>query len=129
MSDLTLDELVRIIPLAWSDEVRGSTRLDTEHQSAGLVLATAMLIQKHCGGDIISCAVGGDSWRSAPHYINELEHGVKIDVCGKKWRRQSPYRKFKKLTPAALAAADPNLEHANRAEILEYKVKDILNEW
>lgn len=120
---LTLDELVRAIPLCWNEETRGNEKFTGDHPAAGQCTVSALLIQRHCGGDIIRCQVGGDSYRRVVHYFNELDGGVKIDVAGGQFDRRSPYRLFQ-------ANPDPKVYIFNdtwdRVELLEWRVHDLL---
>src|SRR5437868_3133593 len=79
-SKLTLDQLIRAIPHVWSPETRGNDRYTGDHPAAGQCVVSSLLIQRHCGGEIIRCHVGGDY--GVVHYFNELEGGVKVDVTG-----------------------------------------------
>lgn len=116
---LTLDELVRALPLAWNDETRESPRYQGQHPAAGQAMASVSLIQRHCGGKILACEVGGEYSRTK-HYINELDGGVRIDVTAGQFMYRSPVRKFQKVEPAK----DPETLH--KVDILEYRVRDFM---
>lgn len=123
--ELTLDQLVKTIPLAWNDETRGSTRYQGQHPAAGQALASALLIQKHCGGDIYSCEVGDKTYSRISHYINVLEGGVRVDVAAAQFGYRKPYRKFAKMDPRF--RFEPDQQHV--LELLEYRVLEILRGW
>lgn len=119
---MTLDQLIRAIPLAWNDETLGNEKRANNHPAAGQCVVSSLLIQRHCGGDIVRCAVGGE-YRRTVHYFNELEHGVKIDVTGAQFDRRSPYRLFKVNPDKKLYIFDDTWY---RVDILESRVIDVL---
>lgn len=124
MIKLTLDELVRAIPRAWNEDTRGNEKFTGTHPAAGQCTVSALLIQRHCGGDIIRCQVGGDSYRRVVHYFNELDGGVKIDVAGGQFDLRSPYRMFQRNPKQSLYIFNDTFD---RVEHLEYRVLDVLN--
>lgn len=113
----TLDELVYAIPLAWNPETSGKP--EGTHPADGQDLVSALLVYRYCGGVILHCEVGGE-YRRDPHYLNELDGGVRVDLTAGRFRKQSPMRKFKKKD-----SKDPQ-DVLDRVDILESRVEDVL---
>lgn len=107
---LTLNELVTYVPLVWDER--------TLHKGSQAYV-TAHLIQRHCGGFILSAKVGGEYTRTQ-HYLNELEGGIRLDMAAGQFLYRSPHRLFKQITPST----DPDI--LDKVEYLEYRVRDIM---
>lgn len=123
MVSLALGDLVRAIPEVWCPETRGNESYTGDHPAAGQCVVSSLLIQRHCGGDIIRCQVGGESWRRVVHYFNELPGGVKIDVTGAQFDRRSPYRMFQVNPPVKRYIFNDTWE---RVDLMEWLVKQWL---
>lgn len=115
---LTLDDLLYAIPLAWNEETSGIKHA-VAHPAVSQDIATVILIQRHCGGEIIHCEVGGDNGRTN-HWFNEID-GVWIDLTAKQFLNRSPRRKFKAVTNKKFGQP-----YIDRADILERRVEDVL---
>lgn len=121
--NLKLDQLVHAIPLAWNEDTLGNEKRANKHPAAGQCTVSSLLIQRHCGGDIVRCAVGGE-YRRTIHYFNELPGGVKIDVTGGQFDRRSPYRLFQVNPPEKIYIFDDTW---HRVDLLESRVIDVLD--
>lgn len=108
---LTLTELVEYTPLIWDER--------TLHKDSQAYV-TAHLIHKHCGGHILSAKVGGEYTRK-PHFLNELEGGVRVDLTAGQFLYRSPHRLFQRIIPSK----DPDI--LDKVEYLEYRVRDIMS--
>lgn len=129
---MNLDQLIFAIPLAWSDETRGNDRdkkNGTDHPASGQCIVSSLLVQRHCGGDIVRCSVGGESYNQAIHYFNEIG-GVMIDTTRAQFSPQKPYRKFKKNPDKKLyifpGAAPDILSTWDRVDLLQDRCFEIL---
>lgn len=120
---LTLDQLVRAIPLAWNEDTLGNEKHASDHPAAGQCTVSSLLIQRHCGGDIVRCKVGGE-YKRVVHYFNELPGGVKIDVTGGQFLKKSPHRMFWVNPPEKLYIFDDTW---HRVDLLESRVMDVLD--
>lgn len=115
---LTLGDLIHTIPLAWSAETRGKETFRGKSPAAGQCTVSSLLIQRHCGGIIMACAVG-----RAPHYFNDI-NGVWIDVTRQQFPRTWPYRSLKKEpAPSSYIFSDT----WDRVELLEQRCLEILH--
>lgn len=127
MEKLSLDDLVYAIPKAWNAETLGNEKRVGDHPAAGQCVVSSLLVQRHHGGIIIRCEVGGESWNRVRHYFNELEGGVTIDTTraqfgGNGWRK--PHRLFLKNPPTKTYIFDDTW---HRVEILEERVREVLS--
>ncbi len=127
---LRLDELVRAIPLAWTDETRGDDAFKgylpanyRTNMTAGQCIVSSLLIQRHCGGVIIGCKI-----TNIPHYFNELSGGIWVDVTRSQFtgpKTTSSVRDIKRNPAKDLYIFEGTCE---RVDMLEYRVRDILAE-
>jgi hypothetical protein len=120
---LTLTELVQVIPLAWNEETRGNEKRSGTHPAAGQCTVSSLLIQRHCGGVIVRCEVGGSTYARVIHYFNELDHGVIVDVTRAQFSHVKPFRKFKKNPDVSLYIFD---DTRDRVDLLESRCLEII---
>lgn len=121
---MTLEELIRALPLAWNSDTLGNEKHASDHPASGQCTVSSLLIQRHCGGDIIRCEVGGDSGRII-HYFNEI-NGTWVDSTTSQFLLRSPRRKFLKNPNPQTYIFNDTLY---RVDMLEYRVRDVLNDY
>lgn len=125
---MRLDELLWAIPLAWSPETRdppGARYAPVESvnlAAKGQCIASTLLIQKHCGGNMIRCVIGGKS--TVPHYFNELPYGIWVDVTRSQFLSRSPVRQLKRNPDKKLWEFKDTWE---RVDLLERRVEYCLS--
>lgn len=121
---LSLDQLVRAIPLAWNNETLGNEKHASNHPASGQCVVSSLLIQRHCGGEIIRCEVGGNhQYLRVKHYFNEI-NGVWVDSTTSQFMLRSPRRLFTRNPPVASYIFNDTW---HRVDLLEYRVMDVLD--
>lgn len=121
----TLEQLITHLPLAWNEETRGndkSPRSTTGHMAAGQCIVSSLLVQRHFGGIIVRCEVGGDVYNRITHYFNDIG-GVMIDTTRAQFSNQAPYRKFKKNPDVSTYVFNDTWY---RVDLLERRVLELL---
>lgn len=133
---ISLDDLIYATPKAWNEETRGndrSTRSNSKQMAAGQCIVSSLLVQRHHGGHIIRCQVGGDTYSRITHYFNELDGGVTVDLTRAQFDgldRRKPHRLFVKNPPTStyIFNGDTNvLGTMDRVNILEDRVLEVLS--
>lgn len=115
---LSLDHLIKYLPLAWDEETRGNEHAAGRHPAAGQCVVSSLLVQKYHDGDIVRCIVGG-----TVHYFNIINE-MWIDTTRAQFgKRTWPYKRI-----------EINPHHSQyifndtwyRVGLLEEKVKELI---
>lgn len=118
---MNLQDLLWAVPRAWNDDTRVAVQGMGNHPAAGQSVPSSLLIQKHFGGQIVFCEVGGSTYNRTYHWFNDLD-GVMVDVTRAQFKNQLPYRKFKKVPLNNKWPVDT----WQRVDLLEDRVLDLL---
>lgn len=121
---ISLSDLIEALPYAWNNETRGNEKYHGDHPAAGQCTVSSLLIQRHHGGEIVRCEVGGDSsYGRIIHYFNQIK-GAWIDSTAGQFSKRSPRRKFQVEPKESLYIFRDTWQ---RVDLLEYRVRDILD--
>lgn len=125
VTTFTLDQLAYALPLAWHEETREPS-FEGQPIVEGQCTTSSLLVQRHLGGNMMRCSVGGETWRGTVHYFNELPSGMWLDTTRVQFEYKSPVRLIQRNPPKKLYMFRDTME---QVDTLEFWVQEVLDDY